>query len=590
MSMNKRGVLFAGESGMWVDSSGDILMKALAHKWYRISADREYPSLIKGWQATYKIFLSIRRIRSASWRFDVGIWLWKGGLLSCLDILPAGSLCIHNCEKRAEWDADLQERAKKAWCELLLIPTRTLLLEAELHLMFENTLFIWAIASYIWLSFQEIQDAMFEKYGKKKSLREKNLFCLDLGYTGMWTKKLDLPDIGTHPGKRLFIEGNTALALWALHAGVRTYFAYPMSPSTSILWYIAATASQTWIVVKQVEDEITAAQMSLWSMYAWARSLTATSWWWFDLMTETVSLSWMTEVPWVVIIAQRPWPATWLPTWTAQWDLNLAIYGGHGEFARIVVAVSDPESGFELIQQAYTFAELYQVPVIVLTEKIIAENRQTVPVFEQWTVPIERWLVTDEKELWALQSTDRYKITESGISKRRLPTSSEAVYFCNWDEHKEDGTLDESPETTYMIEKRIRKSKTILDVLPDPVLYGSDFQNNICFVWWWSTKSVMIDATAVLKESWISISYLHYERLFPLKTELLTDIYKTYEHIVVIENNATGQLADLIQKETGLMNHERLLKRNGRQFGIDEIIEYVVKKREDKREKIKERR
>lgn len=573
--MKKRWVLFAGESWMWVDSSGDIIMQTLAKKWYWISADREYPSLIKWWQANYNIFFSVERIRSASGKFDVWMWLWKVWLLYCLDHMPPWSLIIHTCEKRSEWPDDLQERAKKAWCELFLVPTRKILLENNFHLMFENTLIIWALAKVLWLSLDEITKWMYERYGKKASLREKNLFCLQKWYELIWDSVLPIDKISTHPWKRMFLEWNTSIALWAIHAGVRTFFAYPMSPSSSILGYMSATAQETWIVVKQVEDEITALQMNLWSMYAWARSLTATSWWWFDLMTETISLSGMTEVPCVVVIAQRPWPATWLPTWTAQWDLNIAIYAGHGEFSRIVVAVSDPESCFSCIQQAYTFAEVYQVPVIVLTEKNIAENRQTVPVFEQWTIAIQRWLIDDPKHLAKLKSTDRYKLTENWVSPRWLPTSSEVVYFCNWDEHKEDGTLDESPETSLMIQKRLKKMNVILDALPEPVSYWEWTYSDICFIWRWSTKNVMLDLIQDLKKVWISFTYMHYEWIYPLKKELLNDIYTTYETIVVIENNATGQLADLIQKETWQTKHERLLKWNWRQLTVEEVKTYI---------------
>lgn len=231
----------------------------------------------------------------------------------------------------------------------------------------------------------------------------------------------------------------------AIHAGVRTYFAYPMSPSSSILGYFAKTAPKTGVVVRQVEDEISAIQMSLGSMYAGTRSMTATSGGGFDLMTETISLSGMTEVPCVVAIAQRPGPATGLPTWTAQGDLMLSIYAGHGEFARIVIGVSDPVSAFELTQHAFNLAEVYQVPVIILTEKLISENRQTILPFEQNTIPIQRGLVSDPAELAKLVPSDRYKITDSGVSKRWVPTHAETIFYCNGDEHHEDGTLDESP-------------------------------------------------------------------------------------------------------------------------------------------------
>lgn len=176
----------------------------------------------------------------------------------------------------------------------------------------------------------------------------------------------------------LVMDGNTAFCLGAIEAGCRAYFAYPMSPSSGILSYLAKNAQKTGMLVKQAEDEITAVQMALGASFMGTRSMVATSGGGFDLMVETLSLAGIIETPLVIVIVQRPGPATGLPTWTAQADLNLAVYAGHGEFPRIVLSCSDAEDCFYKIQEAFDLSQKFQVPVIVLSEKSIGEAKQTV--------------------------------------------------------------------------------------------------------------------------------------------------------------------------------------------------------------------
>jgi len=563
--MHRQSVVIAWESGMGIDSSGEIFLHALMNLWYRVSSDREFPSLIKWWDSQYIVSIADEQIASTTKEFSCWIGLWKSWLEYCLQHCKDVPV-LHNF---AKWEEAFPEIV---WNDqFIAIPTRKICDDHHVGYLFENTIMLWAIASAYGIPYEIIEHALKHRYGKKEAIWAMNKKMLKAWYDYLEKSLITLPPITPAEEKRMLIDGNTALWLWAIHAWVRTYFAYPMSPSTSVLLYLASVAEKTWMMVKQVEDEITAIQMNIGASYAWSRSFTCTSGWWFDLMTESISLSWMTEVPCVVGIAQRPGPATWLPTWTAQWDLNLAIHAGHGEFARIVVAVSDARSAFDLMQYAFDFAELYQVPVIVLTEKVIADNRSSIEVFNQRTTPLERWLVTDSDELASLERTDRYKITDSWVSKRWLPTSSETTYFCNGDEHKEDGTLDESEETKHMIAKRIRKLETIQKNLPPAVTYG-DPEARIWFIGRWSTKNAMLDCIA----QWETIAYCHIEWLWPLKKKELLDFMSKHTHICVVENNATGQLANLIQQELGITITNRFLKWNWRQITMKDITDYIA--------------
>ena len=347
-----------------------------------------------------------------------------------------------------------------------------------------------------------------------------------------------------------------------------------MSPASSILTHIAPMAPHTGLVVKQAEDEIGVANMVVGSAYAGTRTMTATSGGGFDLMTETISLAGIIETPWVCVLSQRPGPATGLPTWTGQGDLKLAIYSGHGEFGRMVMAVSDCEDSFYLIQDALNKAEKYQIPLVLLSDKFLSESYQTVAPYQQKSIPIERGLVEDAAELKKLKNTDRYKITENGISKRWVPGDAEAYYFANGDEHHEDGVIDESANAGEMYAKRNRKLATIKSELPVPEIFGEK-NADISFVGWGSTKGVMLDVITAAKKQNIAVNYLHYTYLWPLKFEDFDKFYEENKNIHLIEGNHNGQLGNLLAMQAKHKLTKRLLKWNGRLFNFEEVLAYI---------------
>jgi 2-oxoglutarate ferredoxin oxidoreductase subunit alpha len=376
------------------------------------------------------------------------------------------------------------------------------------------------------------------------------------------------------------LDGNTALGLGAIQAGVRAYYAYPMSPASTILSYLAEVSHETGMVVKQAEDEITAAQMSLGSMFMGTRAFTATSGGGFDLMTETVSLAGMTETPLVIVLAQRPGPATGLPTWTAQADLLLAIHSGHGEYPKVVLACSDTSSCYEQIQHAFNLAEQYQCVVIVLTEKVIAEALMMVDPFTHGTIPIERGLVDTKEGLQKVYSEERYALTPTGVSKRWLPGSTKMHYYANGDEHWVDGSLtEEADHAAAMMEKRMRKEITILKALPEPAVHGVAKNANLSVVGWGSTKGVMEDVIRWYKKRGVAINYLHYDVVSPIKTTRLKQFFAENSNVCLLEGNYRGQLGGLIEHATGLRFADRLLKYDGRPFFFEEVIGWIEVRR-----------
>ena len=575
--MNRITLKVAGESGMGLLSVGKVVAKILKGMGFYVKTDREFPSLIKGGHSNMQIDFGPKPIRSLSRSADLVIALDREGLVDYLGTIREGGILVHGFE-RHHLIKDLAETAKKRKIQLLYLPARTIAKSFGGNDLMVSMVLLGLMWRVLGLNLSPLEDAVREQFKDKPKLLEIDLKCLRAGHEA---KGLNVPEYKITPPKKkpdgILIDGNMGVALGAIRGGVRAYYMYPMSPASSILTYLANFSHETKMLVKQAEDEITAAQMALGSMFMGTRALVATSGGGYDLMTETVSLAGMIECPLVIVIAQRPGPATGMPTWTAQGDLKMAIHSAHGEFPKIVLAISDPKSAYVLTQHAMNLSEKFQTPVILLTEKTIAESQMMVSL-DDVEIPIERGLVTSTNELAELRATDRYKITESGVSKRWAPGTSPAGYYGNSDEHKEDGVItEEADESAAMVAKRNRKMKTIKDSLPDPEVFGVKKGAAISLVGWGSPKNAVIDALEVLKEKGIKANYLHFEYLWPLKDEAFQKFYKENKNVHILENNFQGQLADILEGRTGLKFKGRLLKYNGRPFFVEDILDYVEK-------------
>jgi 2-oxoglutarate ferredoxin oxidoreductase subunit alpha len=560
-----------GESGSGLLSTGEIVTNALKDAGYYIVADREYPSLIKGGFSCFSLNFGTEPIYSLSEFSDVMLALDKQSLEAYHPRLRKGGQLIHGYEKVA----GLKEVLAKMDCEVTAVHGREIAKEQGGLSLMVNIVLTGVLWKVLGLDYELIETEVRNKFAHKPKFVDVNLRCLKAGYDIAETKfELEKP-VSKHENK-IIVDGNKAIALGAVHAGVRAYYAYPMSPSSTILSHISTYADKTGIVVKQAEDEITAAQMAMGSMYAGTRSMTATSGGGFDLMTETVSVAGIIENPLVIVIAQRPGPGTGLPTWTAQGDLNLAINSGHGEYAKMVIAVSDPVDAFDLIQHALNYAEEFQMPVILLTEKVIAETIVSIDPFEQYKIPIKRGLVAKE-ELAELKNSDRYKISEDGLSKRWVPGSAEAYYFANGDEHWESGELsEEAVSNELMYAKRNIKLETLEKALPEPEVFGDAKGADISFIGWGSTKNIMLDMIRVMAAQGIKVNYLHYSYVYPLKIGRLNEFFAGNKNVHLIEGNYQGQLGQYISAKSDHKFKGKLLKFNGRPFFVEDLESYIT--------------
>jgi len=563
----------SGASGQGINSVGEVIAKSLKEAGFYTFGYREYPSLIKGGYSSHQVDFSDQPLLAPSEKCDIMITLGRAALHQYLPSLDTNGILIH-CLPHLNFNAAEQKFITDNNINIIEVPAQEIAVKVGGLAVMTNVVLVGMLWQMLGIELAPIEEIIRKEFAKKPKVIDANIACLQAGYTNA-EPVLPKVSISFVPNIALvndaLISGNEAIGLGAITAGVRAYFAYPMTPSSSLLSYLSNVYHESGMLVKQLEDEISVAQATIGAMFMGTRALTGTAGGGFDLMAETVSLSGMTETPFVCIIAQRPGPATGLPTWTSAADLNIAVYSGHGEYTRLVIAASDIETCYTMIQHAFNYAEEFQIPVLVLTEKQIAESLFQVADLPP-AVPIQRHLLSNE-EAQKVTPHDRFKITESGISARWLPGQSPATYNGNSDEHLEDGSLTEEAATSKaMYDKRIRKEKLLLDKLPQPTLLGFEAAATV-FVGWGSVKNTVIDCMIEWNKHnpQAQIAYLHYDYVWPLKTDAFNELVQQQKRLILIEQNAYGQLGNLITQSTGYLFKEKILKYDGRPFFVEEV-------------------
>lgn len=574
--MSRISMKVTGAQGQGVNSVGEMCGKGLKQAGYCVFGYREYMSLIKGGHSSYQIDVSNKKIESSETMVDILVNFNHHGMEGDHRSVKPGGIILHQTEF---WDWPEQE-AK--WLEKnniteIYFPTEDILKELKAPAIMGNVL----LTSAVWTLFGQTDEGLKAlvkvQFGHKgEALLKKNYTAIEKGTAFIRehpdAKPITLPTPDATWSDHLYLTGSVAMGLGAVHAGCRLYAGYPMTPSSPLLSYIAGKQNETNMVIKQAEDEITAAQIMSGAMAAGTRAMTATSGGGFDLMTETVSMNAIHESPGMYVLAQRPGPATGLPTWTCQGDLLLAVGSAHGEFARLVLGVSDSQDSFDLMPAAFNYAEEYQIPVVVLTDKHIAEGLYTQTSYDQTKAVVQRGeLVTEQKALDKLSSTDRFDPSvKNGISKRWLPGSKAATFCLQSDEHLADGTVTEDAEMSkQQMDKRMRKMQALKDALPEPIIYGAK-KPAYLIVGWGSTKCAVIDAMHDLGRD--DIGYLHFEYLWPLKTELYDKLATQAKQVILVEGNYQGQLGMLLKMECGHRPDQQILKYDGRPFFVDELV------------------
>lgn len=413
-----------------------------------------------------------------------------------------------------------------------------------------------------------LQDYIKQHFSKKsEDIIQRNIEAVKKGYEiarDLLNKEKIEFDIQKNPQikEEILINGAEAVGLGALAGGCNFISSYPMSPSTGVLVFLSQQMNDFEVVAEQAEDEISAINMAIGAWYAGGRAMVTTSGGGFSLMTEGLSLAGMLETPTVIHLAQRPGPATGLPTRTEQADLELALYAGHGEFPRIIFAPGKLEDGFYLTQKAFNLADKYQIPVFILTDQYFIDSYYNIPVLEVEKITIESHIIKTDK------SYQRYKLTENGISPRGIPGYGKGLVAVDSDEHDEEGHITEDLDLrTKMVNKRLEKLESIKKEVLTPELIGSENYKYL-IIGWGSTYHAVREALEELGRK--DVSFLHFKQVYPLHPETERYLQKA-EKSILVENNATAQLGKLIKLNTGVEIENRILKYNGLAFTVEEV-------------------
>jgi 2-oxoglutarate ferredoxin oxidoreductase subunit alpha len=450
----------------------------------------------------------------------------------------------------------------------------------------QNTLAVGAGLNMMGIGFQALEEVLTEQFKKKgAAVVSENVEIARAGYdyaaANFKPFAWPLPMTGN---RYAVLSGNTAMAMGGAAAGVKFYCAYPMSPSTGVLHWMAAHARKANIMVRQVEDEIGVVNMAIGAAHAGVRSMCATSGGGFALMSEGLGLSAMMETPVVVIDCQRAGPSTGVPTKTEQGDLWQMLGAAFGDYPRVIAAPLDIGDCFKIIPEIFNIADRYQCPGIVLCDLLLSEGRLSVdPKDLDFAPVIDRGELITEAPSTDGTNNDgvykRYKITESGISPRAIPGVPGHTHTAASDEHDEDGVLisDEFTNPTKrraMMEKRMRKVTGIEAAVALPELWGPR-DADVTLIGWGSTKGVIEEACEILTEQGILANQLQIRWLVPLHGDAILDIVKGARHTIIVENNYSGQFARYLRSETSFVPNGYIRKYDGEPFMPHHIVEAV---------------
>jgi len=565
-----------GAAGQGVATPGDIFAKIFSRRGLHLNAYNAYQSIIRGGHTFLTIRTGPEKVTNMGDRLDLLIPLNQDAMDRHLRLLAAGAACIYNSDT-------IKPGVAAKGAELCALPVSKLA-DITRNKVAQNTLAVGAGLSMMGIGFQALEQVLGEQFKKKgDAMVSENIAIARAGYA--YAAANFRPFARPLPmtaNRYAVLSGNTAMAMGGAAAGVKFYCAYPLSPSTGVLHWMADHARKAGIMVRQVEDEIGVVNMTIGAAHAGVRSMCATSGGGFALMSEGLGLSAMMETPIVVIDCQRAGPSTGVPTKTEQGDLWQMLGAAFGDYPRAIAAPLDVGDCFKIIPEIFNIADRFQCPGIVLCDLLLAEGRLSVDPKDLDFAP-----VVDRGELITTASSGpngdsvykRYKITQSGISPRAIPGVAGYTHTAASDEHDEDGVLisDEFTNPTKrraMMEKRMRKVAGIAAAAPPPVLWGPR-DADVILIGWGSTKGVIEETCEILTEEGISASQLQIRWLVPLHGDAILDILKDARHTMIVENNYSGQFARYLRSETSFVPDGYIRKYDGEPFMPHHIVEAV---------------
>ncbi len=571
-----------GENGQGIASTGDILARIFARRGLHLNAYNAYQSIIRGGHTFLTIRASDMPVSNMGDKIDVFIPLNQDTMDRHLRLLKAGACAIYDSEKITPGQA-------AGGVQLCPMPMKELTKGNKLAV---NTAALGAALQLLGIESESLEAAVARQFKKKgDEVVAANIAIARAGYDYAGQNFKPFPWKAPAGAKPLgIITGNQATAMGGAAAGVKFYAAYPMSPSTGVLMWMAAHARQLGIMVRQVEDEIGVMNMVIGAAHAGCRAMCATSGGGLALMTEAIGMAGMIETPVVCVDVQRAGPATGVPTKTEQGDLWQMLGAGQGDYPRLVVAPTSQLDLFRTIPELFNLCDKYQCPGLVLADLLISEGTASIdPDDLDFNVKIDRGeliLPNGNGDGAALGSgyNDkaylRFKNTESGISPRAVPGVPGHIFTAATDEHDEDGTLVSDEFTNpnirrMMVEKRGRKMQAAINDIAAPRLFGPE-NAAVTLVGWGSTEGVIREAVEKLAgEEGIVANHLQIKWIVPFPTAEVSRILSQSKKVILVENNYSGQFARYLRSETGFDAHGHIRKYDGEPFMPHHIVEAV---------------
>lgn len=533
--MKDFSVLIGGKAGFGIDKAGFVIAGLLSRLGYRIYVYRDYPSIIRGGHTFSIIRASEEKIAAHTNKVDAILALNQETIDIHKDKLKNGGTILSD----AVLSLDQIMKEEKA-------PEIT-----------RNICMVGALCKTMGMELEILNDEIKNNFTKETEL---NLKVARRGYDAAKAAvKIERLDRKILP----LVTSNEAMSMGLVKAGLKSYIAYPMTPTSPILHFLAANAEKYSIKVVHPENEIAVILTALGFSYCGEKSAVGTSGGGFCLMTEGLSFAGMAELPVLIILGQRPGPSTGLPTYSCQTELHFALNAGQGEFPRFIVAPADAEDAFYWSQVALNMAWKYQIPSIILSDKDMGEGTYSFDEGSVKSVKEEKPPAWDRKAPYK-----RYQHTATGVSPLAFVPDKDAIVKVNSYEHDEYGITTESPvETKKMRDKVLGKMKYIekdLEAYETVKVYGKKDSKSVILCWG-SNKGVCVEAGNDL-----GLKVVHLSVMWPFPLKKLKEALKGAEKIIAVENNATAQLVTLMNR-FGLDTDEKILKYDGRPFSLDEL-------------------
>ena len=561
-----------GEAGQGIATPGDILARIFVRRGLHLNTYNAYQSIIRGGHIFLTVRISDQPLYTHGDQLDLLLCLNQDTMDRHLNLMGVGSRVVFNSDSITPGEVN-------PGAHLCPIPVGEL--TQSRNRLVQNTVAVGVVASLMGLDFQVLEDSLrlrFQRQGEAIMTENVNVAHAGFDYARDNFEPFSYPL--PEPAKPLGVwAGNDAIAMGAAAAGVKFYAAYPMSPSSGILHWMALNARQLGIMVRQVEDEIGVANMVIGAAATGARAMCGTSGGGFALMTEAVGSAGMMEIPAVFVNVQRAGPSTGVPTKTEQGDLWQALGASQGDFERFVVAPKDALDAFNTVPALFNLVDQGQCPGIVISDLLISEGRFSFDPDDVDLHPaIHRGeLITQHSPA---NGYKRYLDTETGISPRAIPGTEGYVHVAATDEHDEDGVLI-SDEFTHphkrrqMVEKRARKFQHVSKAVSPPELEGPS-DADVTLIGWGSTYGVIKEAVEQLADKGVTANQLPVKWLLPLNGEAIAETLSQSKRTIIVENNYSGQFARYLRSESGFAADGHIRKYDGEPFMPHHIVNGVM--------------